>query len=144
MAPTIFIVPGFWEGPESFSDVSSQLSSAGHDVHVVKLPSTGTKSPGNPSMDDDIAAVRQDLQKLVEKEGDIVLLLHSAGGFLGSNAMEGFSAKARKEKGLKGGVNGIVFLSGAVFPQGFKHGPLPFATVKVCSEPLPSQCPPYH
>ncbi|MCJ1402764.1 hypothetical protein MMC11_005985 [Xylographa trunciseda] len=127
MTPTVLFVPGFWEGPTAFSHVSLLLQSQGYATETVVLPSTGTVSPGNPSMDDDIAAVRATVEKLIGLGQDVLLVLHSAGGFLGSNAIESLGAKERSEKGLKGGVVKIVFLAGAVFPEGFKHGPLPFA-----------------
>lgn len=131
MAPTILFVPGFWEGPTVFGAVSSLLTTDGFKTETAVLPSTGTTSPGNPGMKDDIAAVRKHLQGLVSQGDDVVLVLHSAGGFLGSEAMEGLSKK--KGEGEKGGVIGIVFLSGAVFPEGYEHQPLPFAVVDVSS-----------
>lgn len=72
------------------------------------------------------------VEKLVVAEQDVLLVLHSAGRFLGSKAIEGLGAKAHAAKGLKGGVVGIVFLAGAVAPEGFTHVPLPFAVVKAC------------
>ena len=132
MAPTIIFVPGFWEGPEPFEIVSRLLTDKGFQTMTCTLPSTGTTSPGNPGMHDDIAAIRSSIEKtVVTHETDVVMVLHSAGGFLGSNASQGLSAKARREQGLKGGVLGIVFLTAAVFPEGFRHGDLPFAEVKV-------------
>ena len=56
---------------------------------------------------------------------------------MGSNAIEGLSLKARQAKQLRGGVSKIVFLSGAVFPEGFKHAPLPFFTYDVSTDPVP-------
>ncbi|QSZ30643.1 hypothetical protein DSL72_000201 [Monilinia vaccinii-corymbosi] len=38
--------------------------------------------------------------------------------------------KARTEKGLKGGLAKLVFLTAAIFPEGFTHGPLPFQTIE--------------
>lgn len=131
MSPTIAIIPGFWEGPQCFENVSLLLSRKGYHTMAWELASTGTTSPGNPSMRDDIAGIRSFVETLVAAEKDIVMVLHSGGGFLGSNAIEGLTAKARKQKGLKGGVIGIVFLTAAVFPEGFKHGPLPFTESKV-------------
>ena len=131
MPPTVLFVPGFWVGTSPFAQVTSLLQSQGVPTQIVALPSTGSTSPGNPTMLDDIAAIRSAAEKLVEAEKDVVLVLHSGGGFLGSNAIEGLTVKARSNKGLKGGIVQIVFLSGAVFPEGFKHGPLPFAVVEV-------------
>jgi pimeloyl-ACP methyl ester carboxylesterase len=118
MAPTILFVPGIWVGPTVFRPVSSLLNADGLSTETAVLPSTGTTSPGNPGMKDDIAAVRKHIEQLVSRGEDVVLVLHSAGGFIGSAAMEGLSKKARVEKGEPGGVASIVFLSGAVFPEG--------------------------
>ena len=125
MAPTIVFVPGFWEGVEPFARVTSLLQSQGHPTEIVELPSTGTVSPGNPGMHDDIAAIRSAVTKPVEKGENFVLVPHSAGGFLASNAIEKLGLQARREKSLGGGIK-IIFLTGAVPPKGFEHGPLPF------------------
>lgn len=131
MTPTIALVPGFWEGIEPFGDVIHLLRKQGFPIMICPLVSTGTTSPGNPSMEDDIAAIRNPIEAAVMEGGDIVVVMHSAGGFLGSNAIEGLGAKARKEQGRTGGVVGLVFITGALFPEGFEHGDLPFGEVKV-------------
>lgn len=125
------IVPGFWEGSAPFNYVASILESQGYATNIVNLPSTGTESPGNPGMTDDIAAMRSTVTNTVINGEEIVLVLHSAGGFLGSNAIEGLALQARQNQGLKGGVRKVVFLTGAVFPEGYKHSPLPFFTYDV-------------
>ncbi|KAI4184517.1 MAG: hypothetical protein LQ346_006106 [Caloplaca aetnensis] len=130
MTPTIALVPGFWEGIEPFGDVIHLLRKQGFPIMICPLVSTGTTSPGNPSMEDDIAAIRNPIEAAVMEGGDIVVVMHSAGGFLGSNAIEGLGAKARKEQGRTGGVVGLVFITGALFPEGFEHGDLPFGEVK--------------
>ena len=131
MAPTILFVLGFWEGSTPFAYMISLLQSQGYSTHFATLPSTGKTSRGNPELKDDIAAVRSTITDLVDAGEDIILVLHSAGGFLGSEAASGLDVKARLEAGLKGGVSKIVFLAGAVWPEGFKHGPLPFFTYDV-------------
>lgn len=139
MAPTILFVPGLWEGSAPFSHVASLLQAQGYPTEIATLPSTGTVSPGNPSMLDDIAAIRATVSNLVDKGQQVVLVLHSSGGFLGSNAIEGLSLKARQEKQLEGGVSKIIFLTGGIASEGFKHAPLPFFTYDVGSDPLPSR-----
>ena len=109
MGPTVLYVPGFWEGVEPFQQVASLLSAKNIAVATSALRSTGTSSPGNPSMHDDIATIRSSVETLTAEDKETVMVLHSAGGFLGSNAIEGLTAKARTAKGLKGGVVGIVF-----------------------------------
>ncbi|PWY95981.1 alpha/beta-hydrolase [Aspergillus sclerotioniger CBS 115572] len=136
MPPTILFVPGFWEGPTVFDPISTILTAHGFITETAILPSTGTTSPGNPSMADDIASVRAHLQKIVQRGEEVILVLHSAGGFLGSAAMEGL---AKADVGSGGGVVKIVFLSGAVFPVGFEHQPLPFGVTEggamYCAQP---------
>ena len=132
MTTTILFVPGFWEGPAPFARVLSLLQSQGYSAQAAVLPSTGKASPGNPGMKDDIAAVRSTIAELVDAGEIVVLVLHSAGGFLGSNAAEGLDLKARRKLGLEGGIRRIVFLAGAIFPEGYKHTPLPFFTYDVC------------
>ena len=77
MTPTILFVPGLWEGSAPFADVISLLKSRGYSTHFAALPSTGTKSPGNPGMKDDIAAFRSTIVDIVDAGEDIVLMLHS-------------------------------------------------------------------
>ncbi|KAL8831699.1 MAG: hypothetical protein Q9191_000709 [Dirinaria sp. TL-2023a] len=138
MAPIVAFVPGFWESTEPFDMVRSLLSEKFETI-ICPLLSTGTISPGNPTMADDIAAIRSAIETVATQEKDVVMVMHSGGGFLGSNAIESLSAKARRERGLKGGVIGIVFLSGAIYPEGFEHGDLPFGEIKdgalLCASP---------
>ncbi|TVY88809.1 hypothetical protein LAWI1_G005211 [Lachnellula willkommii] len=127
MTPTILFVPGYWEGPVPFERVITLLISQGYLTEITELVSTGTTSPGNPSMLDDIAGIRLAVQKLVEEdEKDVVLVVHSIAGMLGPCAIEGLGSKARSDAGLKGGVRKIVFLAALVTPEGFTHAPLPF------------------
>ncbi|KAJ5720795.1 uncharacterized protein N7483_008729 [Penicillium malachiteum] len=127
MAPVVLFVPGFWEGPSVFNKVTSLLEADGIATEVAELPSTGKISPGNPTMRDDISAVWIRIKTILEGGNNIILVLHSAGGFIGSEAIEGLDKRSRRDKH---GVVGIVFLARAVFPEGYEHQPLPFAVVE--------------
>ena len=141
---TILFIPGYWEGPKPFQNLSSLLQASGLATETATLPSTGTTSPSNPGMHDDIAAIRKVVSKLVEEEQrDVVMVLHSAGGFLGANATEGLDVPARKAKGLVGGVRKMVFLAGGVLPVGVKHQPLPFFKIEVSVLTLRLPVPPF-
>lgn len=131
--PHILLVPGFWEGTSIYDAVITSLQAHGYTAQAIPLSSTGHASPNNPSMKDDVACIRSVIAPLVEQEEkDVLLVLHSAGAFLGSMAIERLSVKERKEQGKKGGVKKIVFLAGAVWEEGFQHGPLPFFDYQVC------------
>lgn len=136
MAPWLFIVPGIYEGPGAFTPLVQTLRASGFaNIHATKLVSTGcdiNKKP-MPTMEDDIAAIAKDLTEVVNKAGSdgVVALLHSAAGFLGSAAMKGLTAPARKAAGLAGGVRQIVFLAAGVAPEGARHTPQPFMVFDV-------------
>lgn len=127
---TIVFVPGLWVGPTVFSSVAHTLESPPNNYFTLTVPlrSTGHTSPGNPSMHDDIQGIRDALLPLFESSDPqyVLLVLHSAAGFLGANAIRALSVRERETKGQVGGVVGIVFLSAGVFPEGFHHHPLPF------------------
>jgi pimeloyl-ACP methyl ester carboxylesterase len=134
--PTIVFVPGIWEGPTVFTPLSTTLQTLGYPTETATLPSTGTSSPGNPSMRDDEQAIRYIVKRLViDEEKTVILVCHSAGGFLGSGAIEGLSAKNLKRKGGKGGVGKIVFLAAGLAAEGYVHGKMPFMdfVVSYCS-----------
>lgn len=135
MAPSIFIVPGIYEGPAVFAPLAADLRAAGYGVHVTHLLSTGTRSPGNPSMHDDVSLIASELSREVEAAGEdgVVAVMHSAGGLLGSMALKSLSAKARGEAGKKGGVRRIVFLTAGLAPEGSEHKPMPFMEFHVSS-----------
>ncbi|KAL8887739.1 MAG: hypothetical protein Q9215_004741, partial [Flavoplaca cf. flavocitrina] len=71
----------------------------------LRMDCTGRASPNNPSMKDDVASIRTAIAQTVEQdEKDVVLVLHSAGAFLGCMAIEGLSIKERSRQGKQGGV----------------------------------------
>ncbi|KAF7622386.1 hypothetical protein AFLA_008925 [Aspergillus flavus NRRL3357] len=78
-----------WEGPTVFNPVSTLLTASNLKTETATLPSTGTISSGSPGLKDDVLAVRTHIEKLVQQGEDVLLALHSAGGFIGSEAMEG-------------------------------------------------------
>ena len=134
--PQILLIPGFWEGTSVFDPVITSLQAHGYTARAISLSSTGHASPNNPSMKDDVASIRSAIAQTVEQdERDVILVLHSAGAFLGCMAIEGLSIKERSGQEKQGGVRKIVFLSGAVWEEGFQHGPLPFFDYQVCAMP---------
>jgi len=103
MAPTIVFVPGFWEGAEPFAYITSLLQSRGFPCEIVELPSTGTVTPGNPGMHDDIAAIRSAITKLVENGETVVLVPHSAGGFWHRMRLRDWAFKLAERRALRVG-----------------------------------------
>jgi pimeloyl-ACP methyl ester carboxylesterase len=126
--PTIVFVPGIWEGPTVFSSVANTLSSPPHayPTLLITLPNTGKISPANETLQGDVRGIQAQMEPLVEAGKEIILVMHSAGGFLGSNAIKGWSLEARRKEGKQGGVRKLVYLTAGLLPEGTMHEDLPF------------------
>lgn len=87
-------------------------------------------------MRDDEQAIRYIVKPLVvDQRKTVVMVCHSAGGFLGPGAISGLGKESIREKGGKGGVAKIVFLAAGVAKEGFMHGKMPFMDFVVSWEP---------
>ncbi|KAF4495002.1 hypothetical protein FAGAP_8828 [Fusarium agapanthi] len=128
MAPIIFIVPGFYEGPTVFQPLANSLNGQGFKTAITTISSTGKTLPNSPTMDDDIANISKDLTLVVEQAGEegIVAVMHSAGGFIGSAALKGLTFKARQDAEKSGGAKKIIFITAGITPEGFEEGPMEF------------------
>ncbi|KAL2193720.1 Alpha/beta hydrolase fold-1 [Corynascus similis CBS 632.67] len=116
--PTIVIAPGAWQLPTAWDEFRSVLARAGYESHHVALPSVGGTELPLTGLAEDVAAVRTVIAPLADRGDDIVLLCHSSGGVVGSNAIEGYDIAARKAEGKIGGVIRIVYLSAFMLPKG--------------------------
>jgi pimeloyl-ACP methyl ester carboxylesterase len=67
---------------------------------------------------EDAAALRSTLERLADEGKEIVLVVHSYGGFVGQNAVEGLGLKQRQAVSKKGGVIIFVYLASFVVPKG--------------------------
>lgn len=130
--PTLVFVPGFWEGPTVYNDIASTLSTThSYPTLIVPLASTGTCPPHAKTFTDDVAAVRTALEALLASGKEVILVMHSAGAFIGSQAIKDLSVYARTAKGEEGGVKKLVFLTGAPFPGDSEHPDQPFFEIEV-------------
>lgn len=116
--PTIVIVPGAWQFTSVFVPFADLLRGQGFTTEIVDMPSVGGTELPLTGLDEDIKAVRDVVQPLVEAGKEVVLLTHSAGGVSGSGAVKGLDVKARKEAGLAGGVVRVIFMAAFMVPKG--------------------------
>jgi pimeloyl-ACP methyl ester carboxylesterase len=116
--PIIVIVYGGWHVPENFDDLKVILQAAGYEVHVPRLPSSNGSRPPNADLSDDTKLVRSLVKELLENGCNVVALMHSYGGQVGSNALHGLSSESRSAQGLKGGVSHLIYLSAFAVPEG--------------------------
>ncbi|KAI4147054.1 MAG: hypothetical protein L6R39_003254, partial [Caloplaca ligustica] len=70
--PTIILVHGGWQGPETFSLLIPLLENAGYSVFAVALPSSHAV-PAIPDFGPDVAAVRSAVTSTLDTGKDVVL-----------------------------------------------------------------------
>ncbi|WYZ42463.1 hypothetical protein EsH8_VI_000162 [Colletotrichum jinshuiense] len=115
--PTFVLAPGAWHEETCYAPAQQILESRGYPVEAVKYPSVGAEPP-TKGLTDDANAVRAVLQRLADEGKEIVLVVHSYGGLVGANAVEGLGYKQRAKEGKKGGVITFVYLTAFVVPAG--------------------------
>lgn len=145
--PDFLLVPGAWHGPEAFQPTTTLLEKAGYIVHGVSLPSVGA-SPQVQSFNPDVEAVRTALEKLLSAGKDVVIIMHSYGGVVGSEALAEYVKTLEKgQKDGHGKVKQIVFVCAFVLPEGgslmgaLQFKPLPWwiLDVRFCTGLFPAQ-----
>lgn len=119
--PTLIFVPGGWHTPECFSPVTEILSKAGYKISSVAHPSIGTELRGEAplqSWDEDVAAIRETVLQHLRDGEEVVLVVHSYGGTVGSEAVKGLNKKDWESSGNIGGVVRLVYLAAFALPLG--------------------------
>lgn len=117
--PSIVMVPGGWHKPSVYSEVAASLEKHGYHTVSLALPSVGA-TPPHKDFNGDVAAIRDCVTELVSNGKEVVLVVHSYGGFPGGEAPKGLGKKEREAKGLKGGVIRYVVINGVAMPEGYQ------------------------
>lgn len=117
--PTILFAQGDWHTSGCFDRTRHVLGSRGYPVETIDYPSVGAEPP-TKTADDDSAVVRGLVQRLVwSNQGkSVVIVAHSYGSVVASNAIEGLGYKSRAQEGKSGGVITVIYLSGCVLTLG--------------------------
>lgn len=141
--PTIVFIPGAWHHASCYDRVRAVLASPVSPVSfpddgderkktiaqsqplvfptaAVQLPSVAAEPPDNATFAGDVAAARSVIEPLVERDQRVVVLAHSYGGIVASEAVGGLGAPERRKRGEKGGggVVMVVYLSAFVPKKG--------------------------
>lgn len=120
---TILLVQGSFQTPLVYEPLLKRLKSLGYPTVHPPLPScTNVDDPAFPSttLIDDALAVRLELTRQVEYRGKtVVVVMHSYGGLVGSEAIpEDLAYANRKARGLPGGVTHLYYFSAFILPAG--------------------------
>jgi hypothetical protein len=140
------MVQGSFQTPLVYSNLLHLLNQAGYPTIHPTLPScTDVEHPDFPkrTLIDDALAVRMEVTRLVEYEGKkVVVLMHSYGGLVGSEAIpeELSYAYRHKKDGLSGGVIHLFYITAFILSEGQSvlgaFGESPNNTVKVVKHPM--------
>lgn len=117
MAPTLVLVPGSFAPAAIYTGFVDLLRQHGLETVVVSTPSVGLRDGRPPaSMSDDVDAIQQMVNPLLEKGKDVVLLTHSYGGIPGTESLKALSARNRS-----GGVRKVIYLTSVILPVGISN-----------------------
>ncbi|KAK7926461.1 hypothetical protein PG985_003459 [Apiospora marii] len=116
--PTYLMVPGAWHTAPAFDLLREQLTKRGFESVAVPLLTVGPTDPKNQGVPEDAAAIKAELEKLVNAGKEVMVLSHSYGGVPADAAVEGFNAKDRAANGQKGGVIMALHLTSFAAPVG--------------------------
>lgn len=119
--PTILLVQGSFQLPEAYEKLVSALRSRGFSVAQPHLPSLADHSPNFTERDlnDDTHAIKTEAKRLVDEGKTVMVVMHSYGGLIGSNAIsEDLSLQSRRQKGLSGGVSRLFYFAAFILDEG--------------------------
>lgn len=113
--PVIVIVPGAWHRPKHYQRINDGLQKFQYEAVGVTLPSVDSKPPLT-SWDKDAEAAREVILKSLDAGKDVIVIAHSYGGVVMSEAVKGLGKNAREEQGLGAGVVRLIYMC-AIAPQ---------------------------
>jgi pimeloyl-ACP methyl ester carboxylesterase len=137
--PIVVIAHGAWHSPVHYARLVAALEAASFPTICPVQPTYNAKPP-TKTVHDDAIALREVLSGLVEQdELDVILVMHSYGGPVGTQALtEKLSRNFRAEKGLKGGVIKLLYMTSFMLKEGQSLGSIfggalpPFIPTEVC------------
>ena len=110
--PAIVLVHGAWHVPEHYSDFIQHLQDADFEVFCPRLPTCNEAKRLTADMFTDAQVTRDQVVSLLDKSREVIMLLHSYGGAVGTEAVKDLSASERATRGLKGGVVHLIYMCG--------------------------------
>lgn len=117
MKPHIVLIPGAWHSGDAYDTFLPFLHSHGYETTALTLPSVGAEPPLT-SLEPEIEYIRGQIVPLLDHGQDVVVVMHSYGGFAGSSALQGLSKAEREQQEQSGGVISLVYLAAWMLPAG--------------------------
>jgi pimeloyl-ACP methyl ester carboxylesterase len=113
--PSIVWVPGSFTLGSFYDNVAGHLRELGYEVIVKQLPSASRVPPEKPAtMYEDALYYRAMVELLADQGKDVVLVTHSYGGVVGSEAARNVLKTEREKQGKPGGLIRLVFVTSVI------------------------------
>ena len=125
--PTVIFVTGAWHQPHLYAPLLDGLKKTSYPVVAPSLPSVGGSS--GDDFAHDVRVIRKAIAEEVAQGHEIIVLMHSYGGMVGSAAVQGY---AKGEVRSEGGVIRMIYLTafamdvGLSLMDGLNGTPLPW------------------
>ena len=114
--PTILLVGGAWHTADYLKPLATALEAADYSTITLALPSVGA-NPSKLDFGDDVALIRSMALNLAAEGKDIVAVLHSFGGVVGTEALQGLGELTSSKEGT-GVVLGLVYIASMLPKKG--------------------------
>ena len=116
--PTLIFSPGAWHTGASFKPTTDALNKEGFNCIALDLPCIGSELKGlAPQQDwsEDVSHIRNAILDQLDGQGaNVVLIVHSYSGTVGSEACKGLDEASRRKEGKETCVAALVYLSAIV------------------------------
>ncbi|EIT81635.1 unnamed protein product [Aspergillus oryzae] len=116
--PTVLVISGAWHTPKSYTKLANALKKEGYEVHVPRLPSMNGANPPNADLTTDTDLIHSYVESLASAGRTIVVIMHSYGGQVGTNALHNLGRNERKKQGLVGGISHLIYMCASLFTEG--------------------------
>ncbi|KAL9028490.1 MAG: hypothetical protein Q9196_003145, partial [Gyalolechia fulgens] len=116
--PAIVLAHGAWHVPEHYTKFVDRLQQAGFEVVCPLLPTCDNKKRLTANMYEDARVVRDRTIALIERSREVIMLLHSYGGAVGTEAVKGLSKDQRTQANLSGGITHLIYMCGFMLQVG--------------------------
>lgn len=116
--PTLFLRSGTWHNPQNYQKFVSALATRSYDLIVPSLPTIDDTQSPTADLYTGITFIYYLISDLVSQGKLIIILMHSYGGQVGSNALSEFAVSTRKAQGQSGGIIHLLYISSFMMLEG--------------------------
>ena len=95
----MLLVGGAWHPTDYLMPLAAMLEAAGYPAMCLSLPSVGANPPKS-DFGDDVAVIRSAASQLISEKKRVLAVLHSYGGIVGTEALQGFKNTSKDGAGV--------------------------------------------